>query len=107
MSRSRARTGPAAGQQAVLAGGGGELGEPGTEDEATLHVARHEAVVLEGDREAVGGRAGQAGAGDQAGEGGRSGLEGGEHESGLVEHADARSVVHIPIFSSQRVGCKM
>ena len=95
------------GEQAVLAGRRGELGEPGAEDEASLHVAGHQPVVLEGHREAVGGGPGQPGAGDEAGQGGRSGLESGEHEGGLVEHADARSVVHMPILSSQRVGCKM
>ena len=95
------------GEQAVLAGCGGELGEPRAEDEAALHVAGDQAVVLEGHREAVGGGPGQPGAGDEPGQGGRSGLESGEHEGGLVEHADARSVVHMPIFSSQRVGCKM
>ncbi len=50
--------GPGRGEQAVLAGSGAELGEPGTEDEAALHVAGDEPVVLEGDREPVGGRPG-------------------------------------------------
>ncbi len=62
--------GPGGGEQPVLAGGRGQLGEAGAEDEPALHVAGHEAVVLEGDREAVGGGSGEAGAGDQAGEGG-------------------------------------
>ncbi len=47
------------GEQPVLAGGRGELGEPRAEDEAALHVAGHEPVVLEGHREPVGGRTGQ------------------------------------------------
>ena len=64
-------------------------------------------VVLERDREAVRRGPGQSGACHQAGQGGRSGLQCCERERGLVEYADARSVVHIPIFSSQRVGCKM
>ncbi|GAA4367574.1 hypothetical protein GCM10023146_12170 [Nocardioides caricicola] len=62
--------------------------------------------MLEGDREPVGGRPGQAGAGDQAGKRGRSGLEGGEHESGLVEYADATGVVHMAILPSHNLGCK-
>ena len=74
---------------------------------AELGRVHDAAVVLEGDREAVGGGSRQSGAGDEAGQGGRSGLECSEHERGLVEHADARSVVHIPILSSQGVGCKM
>ena len=93
-------------EQAVLAGGRGQLREPGAEDEPALHVAGDEAVVLERHREAVRGGPGQPGAGHQAGQGRRSGLEGRQHECGLVENADARSVVHIPIFSSQPVGCK-
>ena len=98
--------GAGGGEQAVLAGRCGELGEAGAEHEAALHVAGDQAVVLEGDREAVGGGPGQTGAGHQARQSGRSRLERGEHEGGLVEYADARSIVHIPIFSSQGVGRK-
>ena len=94
------------GEQPVLAGRGGELGEARAEHEPALHVAGDEPVVLEGDGEPVRGRPGQAGAGDQAGERGRSGLEGGEHEGGLVEHADAAGVVHMAILPSQIMGCK-
>jgi hypothetical protein len=64
-------------------------------------------VVLESHGEAVSGGPGQTRAGHEACEGGWAGLEGCEHEGRLVENADARSVVHMPIFSSQRVGCKM
>ena len=64
-------------------------------------------VVLEGHGEAVGGRPGEAGARHESGQGGRPGLQRCEHERGLVEYADARSVVHMPILSSQGVGCKM
>ena len=56
-----AEDGPGGGEQAVLAGGGGELGQARAEDEAALQVAGHEAVVLEGDGQPVGRRAGQAG----------------------------------------------
>ena len=94
-------------QEAVLAGGGGELGQAGPEHEAALHVAGDQAVVLEGHGEAVGGRPGEAGARHESGQGGRPGLQRCEHERGLVEYADARSVVHMPILSSQGVGCKM
>ena len=94
------------GQQAVLAGGGGQLGEPGAEHEPALHVARHQPVVLECHGEPVGGRPGQPGAGHQTGEGGRSCLEGGEHEGGLVENADSARVVHMAILPSQIMGCK-
>jgi len=93
-------------EQAVLAGSRGQLGQAWAEDEPALHVAGDEAVVLEGDREAVGGGPGQAGACHQARQSGRSCLEGSQHEGGLVEYADARSIVHMPIFSSQGVGCK-
>ena len=98
--------GAGGGQQPVLAGGGRQLGQARAQDEAALHVARDEAVVLEGDREPVRGGAGQAGAGDQAGQRGGPGLEGGEHERGLVEHADPAGVVHMPILPSQLMGRK-
>ena len=48
-------------EQAVLAGGGGELAEPRAEDEAALQVAGDQPVVLERDGEAVGRGARQAG----------------------------------------------
>ena len=48
-------------EQAVLAGGGGELAQPGAEHEAALQVARDEPVVLERGGEPVGRRAGQSG----------------------------------------------
>ena len=55
-------------EQPVLAGRGGQLGEPRPEHEPSLHVAGHEPVVLERDGEPVRGGPGQAGPGDQAGE---------------------------------------
>ena len=64
--------GAGGGEQAVLAGGGRQLGQPGAEDEAALHVAGDEPVVLEGDGEPVRGGAGEAGAGDEAGQRGRA-----------------------------------
>ena len=76
-------------EQAVLAGRGGQLAEARAEHEAALHVARDEAVVLEGDRQAVGRRSGESGGADELGEGGRAGLEGAEHGGGLVENADS------------------
>ena len=100
---------PGGGQQPVLAGGGGQLGQARAEDEPALHVAGDQAVVLQRDGEPVRGRPGQAGAGDQAGQGGRARLERGEHERGLVENSDAGSAtgtVHIAILPSQIMGCK-
>ena len=98
---------PGGGQQPVLARGGGQLGEPGPEHEPALHVAGDEPVVLERDREPVGGRSGQAGAGDQAGERRRAGLQGREHEGGLVEDADsAGDVVHMAILPSRIVDAR-
>ena len=94
------------GEQPVLAGGGGELGEPGAEHEASLHVARHQTVVLERDREAVGRRPGQPGAGDETGQCRGACLECGEHEGGFVENADSARVVHILIMPSRIVRCK-
>jgi hypothetical protein len=58
--------GPGGGQQTVFAGGGGEFGEAGAEHETSLQVAADEAVVLQGDGEAVGRGAGQPGGGHQA-----------------------------------------
>ena len=93
-SRRAPSTGPGGGEQPVLAGGGGELGQARAEDEAALHVAGDEAVVLQGDGQPVGRRAGQAGGRDELGEGGRAGLEGAEDDGRLVEDADSTSVVH-------------
>ena len=45
------------GQQTVLSGGGCELAESRTEDEAALQVTPDEAMMLEGHGQAVGGRA--------------------------------------------------
>ena len=98
--------GAGGGKEAVLTGRRRELGQPRPEDEAALHVARHEAVVLKGDGEAVSSGSGESGAGDQAGQSGGSGLEGREHEGGLVEHADSTRVVHMAILPSQIMGCK-
>ena len=98
--------GTCCGEQAVLAGRGGELGEARSEHEPALHVAGDESVVLEGDGEPVGGRAGEAGAGDEPGQRGGPGLECREHEGGLVEHADSARVVHMAILPSQIMGCK-
>ena len=61
---------------------------PRAEHEAALHVARDEAVVLEGDGEAVGRGSGQTGGTDELREGGRSGLQRAEHRRCLVEYAD-------------------
>ena len=85
--RAEDRTG--CGEQAVLAGRGGQLAEARAEHEASLHVTRDEAVVLEGHRQPVGRRSGESGGADELGEGGRTGLEGAEHGSGLVENADS------------------
>ena len=98
---------PGGGEQPVLAGGRRELGQARPQDEAALEVARHQSVVLERDGEAVCRRPGETGRGDQAGQGGRSRLERGEHESCLVEHADAAGGVHMAILPSQIMGRKL
>ena len=72
------------GEQPVLAGGGGELGEPGAEHEASLHVARHQTVVLERDREAVSRGSGQPGSGDETGQCRGACLECGENKGWLI-----------------------
>ena len=77
------------GQQAVLAGGRGELGQPRPEDEPALQVAGDQAVVLERHGEPVRGGPGQPGGGDELGQGRRAGLQRAEHDRGLVENADA------------------
>jgi hypothetical protein len=69
---------PGGGEQPVLAAGGGQLADPGAEHEASLHVAGHQAVVLERHREPVGRRARDAGGGNQPGERHRPPFEGTE-----------------------------
>ena len=78
------------GEQPVLAGRRGELGDPGAEDEPALHVPGQQPVVLEGDRYAVRGGAREPGRGDQLGEGGRAALDGGQDGHGFVQHARHR-----------------
>jgi hypothetical protein len=61
-------------------------------------------VGLEGDGEAVGGGAGQAGGGDQTGKVVRALLQRTEETGGLVNHADAAySCVHEVRLPSQNV----
>ncbi len=98
MSRSRARTGPGGGEQAILTGCCGELAEAGAEDEASLHVPSDEPMMFEGHREAMSGRPREPRACDEAGQCGGSWLERGEHESGFVENADSARVVHVLIL---------
>ena len=52
---------------AILAGGGREFGEPRPEHEPSLQIATDQAVVLEGDGQAVSGGSGQAGCGNESG----------------------------------------
>ena len=87
-------------EQAVLAGGRGELAQPGTEDEAALQVARHEPVVLQGGGEAVSCGAGQPGGRDEGGQAGGAGFQGPENDRRLVEDADSARVVHALILPS-------
>ena len=91
------------GQQSVLARGRGQLGQPGAENEAALHVARHQPVVFQGHGEPVGRGSCESGRRDQSGEGGRTGLQGAQDQSCLVENADAASVVHETILPSHSV----
>ena len=77
------------GQQSVFAGSRGQLGEPGAEDEASLEIATDQPVVFEGDRKPVGGRSSKPRRGHQTSEGGRALFECCEHQSCLVENANA------------------
>jgi hypothetical protein len=59
-------------KQPVFASGSGELGQPRSQDESSLHVAGNQAVVLQGNCEPVCGWSRQAGSGDQTGQGCRA-----------------------------------
>ena len=91
------------GEQPVLAGRRGELGDPRAEHEPALHVPGEQPVVLERDRDPVRGRPGQPGRRDELGERGGPALHRGEHGNGLVQYADAARVVHVLIPPSQNV----
>src|SRR3954469_12855725 len=65
------------------------------------------AAVNRAARAAVRRRPADPGGGDQAGQRGRARLEGGEHESGLVQHAHTAGVVHMAILPSQIMGRKL
>ncbi len=58
-------------------------------------------MPLQGDRDPVRRRPGQAGGGDELGEGGGAGFEGVQHGNGLVQDADSARVVHGPILPSR------
>src|SRR6478752_9680921 len=58
-------------------------------------------MMLEGDREPVGGRPGQSGRRDQPCQGGRPGLQRTEDQGGFVENADPARVVHVLILPSR------
>ena len=96
-----AQDGTGGGEEAVLASGCRELTETGAKDEATLHVTRHETVVLEGDGETMRGRTSQSGGADELRQGRRSGFEGAQNYRGLVKNADSARVVHALILPSQ------
>jgi len=70
-----AKDGTGSRQEAVLACGRGELTEAGAQDETSLHVTRHEAMVLQGHGEAMCGRTGQPGGADELGQGRWPGFE--------------------------------
>ena len=91
------------GQQAVLARGRGQLGEPGAEDETALHVARDHTVVFQSHGQAVGRGSCESGGRDQPGEGGRTGLQSAQDQGCLVQNADAARVVHETILASHSV----
>ena len=95
--------GAGGGEEAVLAGGCRELGEPRAEDEAALHVAGDEAVVLERHRETVCRGSGQARRADQARQGRRARLQGRQHDRRLVENAHS-TAVHMAILMSRGMG---
>src|SRR5690606_37907611 len=93
-------------EEAVLARGDRELGEPRTQDEPPLRVAVDEAVVLERDGQPVGGGAGQPGRLDELGEGSRARLQRVQNADGFVKYADSARVVHVLILPSRILRCK-
>ena len=91
------------GQQPVLSGCRGQLAEAWAQDETTLQVSRHQAMVLEADRETMGCRPGEPGCLNQAGERRGPGLERREYVGGLVKNADSARVVHGLILPSRHL----
>ena len=76
-------------EEAVFAGGGGELLEAGAEDKTSLHVAGDHAVIFESDGQSMGGGASKPRAGNELGEGGGSRLKSAENQRSLIENANA------------------
>ncbi|GIH78674.1 hypothetical protein Plo01_51030 [Planobispora longispora] len=60
-------------------------------------------MVLQRDRQPVGGGPGQTGRLHELRQGSRTGFESVEHENGLVEYADSARVVHTPILPSRHM----
>ena len=92
------------GEREAVGGRPAEADEAEAEPEATVGVAPHEAVLLEGDGQPVGRGPGQAGRRLQLGQPGRAdALEGAQHGDGLVDDPDVRYSVHWSGTLSQNV----
>ena len=77
------------GKQPILACGGGEFREPGTEHETAMLVAQYEAMAFKRNGQAVRGRTGETRGTYQLPQGGRARFEGVEDFYGLVKHPNA------------------
>ena len=84
------------GEQPVLAGRRGELGDPRAEHEPALHIPGQQPVMLEGNRDPVRGWPREPGRRDELRQRGRTALHRGEHRQRLVEHADATAEAALP-----------
>ena len=98
---------PGDGEQSVLPGRRGELGDPGAEDEPALDVTGEQAVMLQCDGDTVGSRPGQARCLNELSQRGRAALSGGKYANGLIQYADSARVVHVLILPSQHLRCKL
>src|SRR5690606_2230436 len=74
------------------------LGQARTEHEATLHVPRDEAMMLQGDRQTVCRRTGQTRRRHQSGQRRGPRFQSRPHEGGFVKHADSARVAHVLIL---------
>ena len=105
-SRSCMSTGPGGGDEAVLAGGGGQLHQPAAEDEAALDVAADQAVVDQGQGEPVHCGPGQSRGSHQLRQGGGAGLKRVEHMGRFIDDTDSTRIVHVLILPSHYLRCK-
>ena len=94
------------GDEAVLAGGGGQLNEPAAEHEPALDVAADQPVVDQCQGKPVDSGPGEASCGHKLRQGGGPGLKCVKHMGRFINDTDSTRIVHVMILPSHYLRCK-